>query len=375
MGAPCACGGTCPKCTSGPSLLAQADFSGVSVHPSAPEITGPANARAVTIGQDIFFHPGEYQPGTPEGDRLIAHELAHTLQTRRAHESGSDEDASEAESDNESAEENAEALAEGKTHHVEHVSAQATLRSPFDAETDDQRTRRQTLIQSISNAEHTLINLLQTGGLIQGDEVVVDRNGVRGVVIPANTVGTPDEFFSSYTAREARIRRIIRFLQTLGTRYRSSPIPAAFAPPTQDSASPPQYSSVVNYTDSTGHGVNQTFVGSRSEWADLQAAYQRYLVSQGLTSPDYEADWYYLDPAARVSPGAARGAPRLATGIQTGVYMIVPDIEHEPLRYWRLTGTAPYPRGAVTIELWHDSLGYYYLNQGQRIDVPSPWEH
>jgi hypothetical protein len=40
------------------------------------------NARAVTLGQDVFFASGEFQPGTPDGNRLIAHELVHTIQQR-----------------------------------------------------------------------------------------------------------------------------------------------------------------------------------------------------------------------------------------------------------------------------------------------------
>jgi hypothetical protein len=37
-------------------------------------------ARAVTIGRDIAFAPGEYQPEKPDGNRLLAHELTHTIQ-------------------------------------------------------------------------------------------------------------------------------------------------------------------------------------------------------------------------------------------------------------------------------------------------------
>ncbi len=37
-------------------------------------------AQAHSVGAEIAFAPGEFRPGTPDGDRLIAHELAHTLQ-------------------------------------------------------------------------------------------------------------------------------------------------------------------------------------------------------------------------------------------------------------------------------------------------------
>jgi hypothetical protein len=58
------------------------DFSDVRVHTDA-EATGLSerlNARAFTIGSDIAFGAGEYQPGTLVGDALIAHELAHVAQ-------------------------------------------------------------------------------------------------------------------------------------------------------------------------------------------------------------------------------------------------------------------------------------------------------
>lgn len=37
-------------------------------------------ANAYTVGQDIHFAAGQYQPGSAGGYRLIAHEVAHTLQ-------------------------------------------------------------------------------------------------------------------------------------------------------------------------------------------------------------------------------------------------------------------------------------------------------
>ena len=40
------------------------------------------NARAYTVGNDVHFGAGQYQPGTPAGRHLIAHELAHVGQQR-----------------------------------------------------------------------------------------------------------------------------------------------------------------------------------------------------------------------------------------------------------------------------------------------------
>jgi hypothetical protein len=37
-------------------------------------------AEAFSRGSDIYFSPGAYQPHTPEGKELIAHELTHVVQ-------------------------------------------------------------------------------------------------------------------------------------------------------------------------------------------------------------------------------------------------------------------------------------------------------
>ncbi|WP_088240297.1 DUF4157 domain-containing protein [Calothrix rhizosoleniae] len=59
-----------------------ADFSGVKVHTSgqADVLNRSLNARAFTTGQDIFFKQGEYQPGSKQGQELLAHELTHVVQ-------------------------------------------------------------------------------------------------------------------------------------------------------------------------------------------------------------------------------------------------------------------------------------------------------
>lgn len=51
------------------------------LHPNSPRPTG--STLALTEGTDVHFAPGTYQPGTPGGDHLIAHELAHVAQQRR----------------------------------------------------------------------------------------------------------------------------------------------------------------------------------------------------------------------------------------------------------------------------------------------------
>lgn len=58
------------------------DFSQVRVHSDgrAAESAQALSARAYTVGRDVVFGAGEYQPDTGEGRRLLAHELAHVAQ-------------------------------------------------------------------------------------------------------------------------------------------------------------------------------------------------------------------------------------------------------------------------------------------------------
>ncbi|HEX2049876.1 MAG TPA: DUF4157 domain-containing protein [Actinomycetota bacterium] len=58
------------------------DFARVRVHTdfAAARATAGLDARAVAVGTDVAFAPGEYRPGSPAGDALLAHELAHVVQ-------------------------------------------------------------------------------------------------------------------------------------------------------------------------------------------------------------------------------------------------------------------------------------------------------
>jgi GNAT superfamily N-acetyltransferase len=57
-----------------------ADFSNVRVYvgPQAERI----GAIAFTVGSDIYFAPGRFQPDTAHGQQLLGHELAHVVQQR-----------------------------------------------------------------------------------------------------------------------------------------------------------------------------------------------------------------------------------------------------------------------------------------------------
>ncbi|MDT8307824.1 MAG: DUF4157 domain-containing protein [Anaerolineae bacterium] len=59
-----------------------AQFDDVAIHAnaSADTLSRQLGATAFTTGKDIFFRQGTYDPGSSDGQHLIAHELTHVVQ-------------------------------------------------------------------------------------------------------------------------------------------------------------------------------------------------------------------------------------------------------------------------------------------------------
>ena len=60
------------------------DFSDVKVHTGsdAANASKSVQAQAFTVGNEIVFNEGKYNPSSAEGQRTIAHELTHVVQQR-----------------------------------------------------------------------------------------------------------------------------------------------------------------------------------------------------------------------------------------------------------------------------------------------------
>jgi hypothetical protein len=72
----------------GPSL--GDNLSDVRVHTddTADSLANSVSAKAFTTGNDVYFAKDQYNPGSSEGDHLLAHELSHVVQQRGAPTSG-----------------------------------------------------------------------------------------------------------------------------------------------------------------------------------------------------------------------------------------------------------------------------------------------
>jgi hypothetical protein len=68
------------------------DFSDVRIHQGggASESARAVNAHAYTVGDDVVFGAGQYDPASPSGQRTLAHELTHVVQQRDGAVSGSE---------------------------------------------------------------------------------------------------------------------------------------------------------------------------------------------------------------------------------------------------------------------------------------------
>lgn len=69
-----------------------ADFSDVRVHTdgAANSSARSVNAQAYTVGSDIVFQSGNYDPGSDSGKHMLAHELTHVVQQRSGPVDGTD---------------------------------------------------------------------------------------------------------------------------------------------------------------------------------------------------------------------------------------------------------------------------------------------
>ena len=58
------------------------DFSNVNIHTdsAAVQMNRRLNAQAFTVGNDIYFNQGKFNPDSQTGKRLLAHELTHVVQ-------------------------------------------------------------------------------------------------------------------------------------------------------------------------------------------------------------------------------------------------------------------------------------------------------
>jgi hypothetical protein len=186
-----------------------ADFTGVRVHTDgeAHGLSESLQARAFTTGQDIFFKSGEYDPGSPPGQELLAHELAHTVQqgargqiARKNGDPGKGGEEGEPEKAKQGKPEEPVALPEGdKAKIIKEVIPKAVGRLKSEAEVEKQ-------LQVREDSEKRLKEVVEAAELraeVQGAQLKDPRVSAHAKLAAKAEVGLPepdedDEFFFEF---------------------------------------------------------------------------------------------------------------------------------------------------------------------------------
>jgi Domain of unknown function (DUF4157) len=344
----CACGGGCPRCRGGA-------FTDVRIHTDAADVTRQHRARAVTRGQEIYFAPGQFRPGTPDGDRLIAHEMAHTLQTRRGATSAFVSPAA--------LEQNAHDLASGRSVAPLTAPRSAVLPDRLPGEEWWQEPRRLAVLEHYRALLPQLRLALETGTLLPNE-----RTRTRDRV---------QEMFSgdiySRDQRAAILLRLHDVLVSLTQQLELFPIPASWDAPTSEE----YHMSSADMDDETiTDAVMFHLHWSADRHRPLRDVAQEntYIFSLlSLVTPDPAEPSTHATPEPE--PEARTGEMRphdMPTSSGTGYWIVVPHPADVPQDFYHYSHLSYVPRGALIVEVAVDVVGHFYIYEGRRVYIPRP---
>lgn len=318
------------------------DFSRVRVHTDACAAASARdiNALAYTVGNEIVFGAGQFMSRTSEGSSLLAHELAHTIQQGRRPATAPlsiGPAASVAERETQHA---ASQIATGFPAGPISASTGPLLqRQPakagaFDNEDPALQTRRLNAIGALRIAFQRL-NTGLTGGFLWSFETVTP-SGID--LTPIVSSLSPE----AESARNARLKKLLSDLMLVISDLESAPIPASWL------ISPVNFPGKGSYS---AHGPQ--------DWEDAQMFYAHRNVGLGMGI--VTTNVFYIETAPL--PTKRLKGVAIATGVQTGNFIVVPNPDKEPLVYHRFDQYGAWNSGEEAIEVWHDQLGYYYLGK------------
>ena len=154
------------------------DFSDVKVHTgsTASNAASSVQAQAFTVGNEVVFNEGKYNPSSPEGQRTIAHELTHVVQQRAGDVPGESREGGVKVSDpgdwaEQQAEATADAVMSGGDAHAGHDHAPGAAGAVQREGDEDVQTLRDTSIQREGEEEEEPVATLRDDAVQrQGEE-------------------------------------------------------------------------------------------------------------------------------------------------------------------------------------------------------------
>ena len=302
------------------------DLSMVRVHAdaSAADSARSHSALAYTVGRDVVFGAGQYQPETAAGRRLLAHELAHVV----------------------------------------HGIPTRIQRQPVaPAEEPALQAARLRAIGQIRAHIPVLMEALSNGYLFGVEWGPVEEPVSGGVRTNFGLVGLSGSYEISpieetFAEREARMRTLMSDLARLSAVLESGPMPTGWFNAVRPAEVCPSID-LDNLRYRTGASLND----------DLNILYGCYASRIGRSDVDsFMNEVFLLNHPIRTSVAPRRPVAR---GTDTGIYLLVRDPVHAPMQYERLTGFQGWqPRGAVVVTVWQDAAGYFYYRHGERFYLP-----
>jgi hypothetical protein len=213
----------------------------------------------------------------------------------------------------------------------------------FAGEDATMRARRLAAIRALRNAITRLDGGLAGGYLWPFESATA--SGIDVAIFPGQPVS------ETTAARAARLKQMLVDLNTIVTLLEGAPIPAAWLA-----------------GDATFPGKGTIGATGPQDWQDAQMFYAHQGAAKGMTMDAVTTNLFYLEtdpiPTKKVRPAAYH------TGVQLGIYIIVPDEKNHPLDYRRFDQHEGWNTGEA-IPVWLDDIGHYYIGKdGTRHYLP-----
>jgi hypothetical protein len=177
-------------------------FKDVRIHTdsSADRLSSAINARAFTIGTDIFFKQGVFAPSTSAGRETLLHELTHVVQQRGTSASGS----LKLGAPNTAHEKEAERVSKGHTAASKTPASSGVVQRTLRTGMEEASDLYDSSVGSVS--QQTLNQGLGLAGDNPWDEGVADRGGTGGGIanIAVSGIGLGFDALGWHSARQKR---------------------------------------------------------------------------------------------------------------------------------------------------------------------------
>lgn len=340
------------------------DLSHVRLHTDARAAASAeaVSARAYTVGHHVVFGPGAFAPSTPDGRKLLAHELTHTLQQRAAPAAKVDAPLPIAAATS-PAEKEADAVSagtwQGRARFPLQPAARQVARQPAP-------TTAAAPANSVFANEDPALRQRRLAVIAFSQPLIKHLRDAlaRGYVWPFETV-TANEITSQITltketfaVREARLRQLMIDLELMSSELASAPIPYGWT------------AHEVRFTRKDGGGSMAVEWNDpkRTALKDTKMFYAHRGQAAGADQTLLMDNWSHLEMPPRRVAAVRRAQTRSAT--DTGIYLVVPDSKNAPLVYHRLTGYEGWRSQGVIVTVWNDDAGYFYYGHDGKIYLP-----